>query len=516
MILQHIHLYLEDKMKTLKVLVVDDSALMRKMISDILNEDAHIEVIDAAHNGKDALIKVEKYRPDVITMDVEMPVMNGIEAVKEIMKSHPTPIIMVSALTRKGADITMDALHYGAIDFVYKPSGSISTDIKTVGDQIIQKVKSAGGANIISPHETTPLHSIESISSGSTTSNIGKKIHTLLVDDSPFFIKTTQDILNEHPDIKIVGIAANGMEAVEKYNDLHPDVVLMDLDMPVMSGLEATYKILKQSFVPIVLFSSKTDHDMKDVKLALEVGAVDFLAKPANNMSMRSISKLLVQKIRDANKQKKNITQTGHYTNINDGILLIGSSTGGPQTLSKIFPHFPSDIPTGILLVQHMPPIFTKSLAERLDKISQITVKEAQEGDEIKPGLALIAPGGYHMTVQEKTESGRKKRYVSLNQQDRIHGVRPAVDVTFTTAAKIYGKGTVGVILTGMGQDGANSMGLIKAKGGYTIAQDEKTSIIFGMPQAAIKLGVVDSVLPIEQIPFHATQKIKSIIKKAG
>jgi len=499
----------------LKVLVVDDSALMRKMISDILNADPDIEVVDIAHNGKDALLKLEKLKLDVITMDVEMPVMNGIEAVKEIMTTHPTPIVMVSALTRQGADITMDALQSGAVDFVYKPSGSISTDIKTIGDQIIQKVKYAGRANLSQRRTSIPIMQPQTLGSIDSV-HIGKKIHTLLVDDSPFFLKTTKDILSEHPDIELVGVAENGLEAIEKYRQLHPDVIIMDLEMPTMNGLEATHKILKESFVPIVVFSSNTANEMKDVKIALEIGAVDFIAKPADGMSMRSISKLLVQKIRDANKQKQKRPMASGHNISNDGILLIGSSTGGPQTLSQIFPRFPANIPVGILVVQHMPPIFTKSLAERLNKISQITVKEAEEGDEIQPGLALIAPGGYHMTVEEKMVSGRKKRYVSLNQNDRIHGVRPSVDVTFTTAANVYGKGTVGVILTGMGQDGANSMGLIKAKGGYTIAQDEKTSIIFGMPQAAIKLGVIDSVLPLDQIPFNAVNKIKSVVKKAG
>ena len=499
----------------IKVLVVDDSALMRKMISDILNADTSIDVIDTAHNGKDALGKIEKNPPDVITMDVEMPIMNGIDTVKEIMKSHPTPVVMVSALTRQGADITMDALQSGAVDFICKPSGSISTDIKEIGDQIIQKVKSAGKANINNHNLKSPF--TEPVShNNKDNSSLGKKIHTLLVDDSSFFLKTTKDILSEHPDIELVGTAENGIEAVEKFNELHPDVIIMDLEMPTMSGLEATHKILKDTFVPIVVFSSNTQNEMKDVKLALELGAVDFIAKPTEGMTMRSISKLLVQKIRDASTQKHKLKSGYKNTFSSEGILVIGTSTGGPQTLSHIFPHFPADIPTGILVVQHMPPIFTKSLADRLNKISEIKVKEAEEGDEIRPGLALVAPGGYHMTVEEKTISGRKIRYVSLNQNDRIHGVRPSVDITFTTAANIYGDKTVGVILTGMGQDGANSMGLIKAKGGYTIAQDEKTSIIFGMPQAAIKLGVIDSVLPIDQIPFHASTKIKSIMKKVG
>lgn len=491
----------------IEVLIVDDSALMRKMISDILESDSEIKVVDIAHNGKDALSKVEKHHPDVITMDVEMPVMNGIEAVKEIMKNNPTPILMVSALTRQGADVTMDALQAGAIDFICKPSGSISTDIKTIGLEIIQKVKSAGKANISSiPRQQKSITTSENKLQSSRT--IGKKIQTLIVDDSPFFIKTTTDILKEHPDINIIGTAGNGIEAIEKNQEYNPDVIVMDIDMPEMNGVEAAHQILKKQFVPIIIFSCDTTHDMKNVKTALEIGAVDYLAKPSEGMSMRSISKLFVQKIRDASTQK-NIKKHSQI-NPSEGILVIGTSTGGPQTLSSLIPNFPEDLPVGILLVQHMPPLFTKSLAERLDKISNIRVKEAEEGDEIKPGLALIAPGGFHMTTEEKTEHGKTIRYVSLNQNDRIHGVRPAVDITFTTAANIYGKNTVGVLLTGMGQDGANSMGLIKAKGGYTIAQDEATSIIFGMPQAAIKLGVVDKVLPLDRIANHSVNKIKN------
>jgi len=491
---------------TIRALVVDDSALMRKMISDILNSDPEIEVIDTAHNGKDAVDKTEKLKPDIITMDVEMPVMNGIEAVKQIMQKQPTPVLMVSALTRQGADITMDALQAGAIDFICKPSGSISTDIKTISSEIIQKVKSVVKAKVEKPKIQTVGKADKKV--------LGTKIKTLIVDDSPFFIKIISDILQKHPDIQIIGTANNGMEAVEKFYDLKPDVILMDIEMPHMNGVEATHAILKEQFVPIVIFSNETSNDMKDVKTALELGAVDFIAKPAKGTSMISISQLLVQKIRDASKKQKS-TKTKENNN-SDKILLIGASTGGPQTLAQLVPHIPADIPAGILIVQHMPPVFTKSLADRLDKISQVSVKEAEEGDEIKPGLALVAPGDYHMEVVEKKINGVTKKIVTLNQNDKIHGVRPAVDVTFSTAANVYGSGVVAVILTGMGQDGANSMGLIKAKGGYTIAQDEKTCIIFGMPQAAINLGVVEKILPLNLIASHAVKMLDLNKRKTG
>jgi len=482
----------------IRTLVVDDSALMRKLIKDILSSDPAINVIDTAHDGKDAVEKTQRLKPDVITMDVEMPVMNGIDAVKHIMGTNPTPIVMLSALTSKGAETTIDALEAGAIDFICKPSGSISTDIKIIGEEIVQKVKSAAIANM-KPEKVT-------VTNQPSTQIQRSKIKTLLVDDSPFFIKTTTDILQKYPDIEIIGTAENGKQAIEKFHELQPDVIVMDIEMPEMNGVETTHALLKEQFVPIIVFSSKTSEDMKDVKLALERGAVDFIAKPSKETSLHSLSQLLVQKIRDACEQK----QIHRITSLSDKILVIGTSTGGPQTLTELIPNLPADIPAGVLIVQHMPPVFTKSLADRLDRKSQIRVKEAEEGDEISPGRAFIAPGDYHMTIKEKTSNGVTKKFISLNQDQKIHGVRPAVDVTFSSAANIYGPGTVAVLLTGMGQDGANAMGLVKAKGGYTIAQDEKTSIIFGMPQVAIKLGVVEKVLPLNMIP---SEIIKRLIK---
>jgi len=491
---------------SLKVLVVDDSAFMRKVISDILNQDARIEVVGIAKNGSEAIQKTGSLHPDVITMDVEMPVMNGIEAVKNIMSKHPTPIVMVSALTSQGAKTTLESLHAGAIDFICKPSGSISLNMKEIGEDLVSKVKAAATANVHYSQRTkmTP----PSISKSS--------INVFLVDDSPFFLKKISQIISSQRDMNIIGTAHDGGDAIQKLQHVHPDVVLMDINMPSINGVQATQKILQQQSLPIIVISGETERNMGEIKRALDAGAIDFIPKPAEHTSIHSMSDLLLQKVRSAPKNKKQFSKR-QTTTVDDtsttveNLLVIGSSTGGPQTLTQLVPHIPKDINAGVLIVQHMPPVFTKSLAERLDGISALTVKEAKEGDEIRNGEVLLAPGDYHMTVEERIVFGKIKRYVSLNKRPKIHGVRPAVDVTFSTAADVFKDNVVAVLLTGMGRDGAQAMGAIKAKGGRTIAQDEQTSIIFGMPKAAIELGVVDKVLPLHQIASQSTLWLKRL-----
>jgi two-component system chemotaxis response regulator CheB len=473
---------------TIRALVVDDSALMRRLISDILSKDISIEVIDTAYNGKDAIEKVLKLKPDVVTMDVEMPVMDGIEAVKQIMSTNPVPIVMLSALTSEGAETTMDALKSGAVDFICKPSGTISLNLEKIGAEIIDKVKVVSTAKVKK----------QKIGHGSSD---GREIKILIVDNSQVIIRKLREVIDREDGLKIIGESVNGKEAI-------------DIDLPEINGVNATFEILKKYPIPIIIFSGKTSDQMKDIKLALEIGAVDFVAKPVDQISIHTVSTLLVKKIRQAYGQKITRVKTRDDSAETENILLIGSSSGGPQTLAELIPNIPAGIPAGILIVQHMPPIFTKSLADRLNKISEIPVKEAKDGDEIIAGEALLAPGDFHMTVYEKMIKNKIKRYVSLNKDERIHGVRPAVDITFSSAANVFGPNTVGVILTGMGMDGANSMGLIKAKGGHTIAQNKETSIIFGMPDAAIKLGVVDKILPLDKIANHASQILNSIRKK--
>ena len=492
---------------SLRVLVVDDSAFMRKVISDILNQDRYITVVGTAKNGLQAVEKTQQLQPDIITMDVEMPQMNGIEAVTQIMKKQPTPILMVSALTTKGAKTTLDSLHAGAVDFICKPSGSISLNMKDIGSDLVKKVKATSTANVQYARKTKMMKT------SSSTPSTKSLINVFLVDDSPFFLKKISQIIRSQHDMNIIGTAHNGGEALQKLKQVHPDVVLMDINMPQMNGVAATQKIMQQQSLPIIVVSGETDRNMADIKKALDAGAIDFIPKPAEHTSVHTMSDLLVEKVRKAPRskhhfsKKRTMQQSAASTVTN--LLAIGSSTGGPQTLTKFIPYMPADIDAGILIVQHMPPVFTKSLAERLNSLSKIEVREAKEGDEIKNGVALIAPGDYHMTVEEKQVFGKRKRFVSLNKKPKIHGVRPAVDVMFSTAADVFKKNTVAVLLTGMGRDGAQAMGAIKAKGGRTIAQNEQTSIIFGMPKAAIELGVVDKVLPLNQIASQSSLWLK-------
>lgn len=355
----------------IKVLIVEDSAFMRKLLSDVFSAESDF-IVDTARNGKDALDKIKRLKPDLITMDVEMPVMDGMTALEVIMRENPVPVVMVSSLTRDGAEATMKALDLGAVDFVAKAAGPISS-VTGISAEIINKCRAAAQVNVQhlrrKPFSAVPLPS-------------------------------------------------------------------------------------KPAVVPDPL-----------VAKALEYPAVS-----------------------------------------EERVVAIGTSTGGPRALQEIITKLPGNLPCGVVVVQHMPPGFTKSLSERLNSLSSVTVKEAEHNDVIRPGLVLIAPGDYHMTVE--AEGGRK--VVKLAQNPPIGGHRPAVDPMLESVARVYGAKAVAVILTGMGHDGAKGMQNIRQQKGYTIAEDQSTSVVFGMPKAAIELGVIDKVLPL---PAIASEIVRSLAK---
>ncbi|QER42118.1 chemotaxis response regulator protein-glutamate methylesterase [Thermodesulfobacterium sp. TA1] len=340
----------------IRVLVVDDSAIMRKLIVDILKEEKDIEVVDTAKNGKEAIEKAKTLKPDVITLDIEMPEMDGIEALKFLRKEVPsTKVIMFSSLTQEGAKATIEALALGAYDFVPKPSTkSFLESVKQIKDQLIPKIKSV-----------VPLKRIQSIYRPSQVKKVFKK-----------------------EDLKVLGI---------------------------------------------------------------------------------------------------------------------GVSTGGPQTLMQIIPKLPKSFPVPILIVQHMPPVFTKQLAERLDSLSELKVKEGEQGEPVRSGMVYIAPGDFHMVV--KKDNAEPK--IRLHQGPPRNFCRPAVDELFESIAEVYEGASVGLILTGMGSDGKEGAKKIKEQGGVVLAQDAETSIVFGMPKAVIEAGLADEVLSLDQIP----QRLKEIFK---
>ncbi|MCH1623764.1 protein-glutamate methylesterase/protein-glutamine glutaminase [Ferdinandcohnia quinoae] len=346
-------------MEKINVLIVDDSAFMRKLISDFLTEDPRIEVIGTARNGVDALEKVKKLQPDVVTMDVEMPMMSGIEALKKIMETMPLPIVMLSSTTKEGAENTIFAMQYGAVDFIQKPSGPISIDLHNIKEEIVTKVVQASKANI--------------------------------------------------------------------------------------KSLKISIKMEK---IP-----TKTDNYSK--------------------IELRTTT----------NNLKK--------------LLCIGTSTGGPRALQQVLTKFPSDYPAPILIVQHMPPGFTKSLANRLDTLCNIHVKEAEDGELIKIGTAYIAPGGYHLKVKKIGTT----LAVQLDKNDIRNGHRPSVDVMFESVSELNDYEKIAVIMTGMGSDGSIGLKRLKETGQViSVAESKETSVVFGMPKAAIETNLVDKVVSLDKI----------------
>ena len=358
------------KENAISVLVVDDSALMRNVVSKFFDEAPDIQVVATAHNGVFALKKIERYHPDIITLDLEMPEMDGISFLKERKKQGiDIPVIILSTLAQRGARITMEAIALGASDFIQKPSGSISQDIYTTKNQLIQLVRI-----------------------------YAKKKASFITHIRP---KASQDEI-----------------------------------LP-----------MRRQIKPITR----------------KAGPIDIVA--------------------------------------------IGISTGGPNALRKIFPYLDADLRAPILVVQHMPKGFTEEFAKSLNETCPLTVREAKNGDVLKQGRILIAPGDQHMQVISK----KLANIIQLSQKPPVNGHRPSVDVLFSSIASIYGRRCVALIMTGMGKDGAQNIGLIYRAGGITIAQDESTSVVFGMPRVAIELGVIQHIIPLQNMAETINKLVKEV-----
>lgn len=345
-----------------------------------------------------------------------------------------------------------------------------------------------------------------------------KEIKVLIVDDSPFMRELISNLLSKDPTVKIAGKARNGQEALALVLELAPDVITMDIEMPTQDGLSALAEIMQTRPTPVIMLSSYTQSGAEATIKALEKGAIDFIAKPSGlrAVNLVSLQEELLDKVKAAAGAR-----LGHQTRVPKAVkpkdvlvkstrplrnlIAIGTSTGGPKALQALVPLLPEDIPAGILIVQHMPPDFTKSLAQRLDGLSQVRVKEAEDGEEIVPGLALVAPGDFHLTVKKNPVG---KLIVSLNKEAPKSGHRPSVDIMMSSVAQT-GLPQVGVLLTGMGADGAEGMAKIKEAGGYTIAEDASTAVIFGMPRAAIERQVVDKTLALPNIAQEITKHLR-------
>lgn len=333
-------------------------------------------------------------------------------------------------------------------------------------------------------------------------------IRVLLVDDSAFTRVVLARLIDQTPDLEVVGQARDGHQALRMVSELDPDVITLDVEMPRMDGLSMLKQLMKDTPKPVIMISGLTKEGAQETIRALTYGAVDFVTKPDSQANIAVIRDELLLKIRQAShvqisslRSKKfskkvnpsNGKPTPRFLGRKDKVVVIGSSTGGPRALSAVVPRIPADISAAILIVQHMPPGFTKSLAERLNESSQIRIKLAESGDQLKSGLALVAPGGYHMVVN-------KTGHINLKTTPALHGVRPAVDATLISVANNYQEKSVAVILTGMGSDGTNGSGLVKSVGGHVIAEDEKSCVVWGMPRSVYEAGYCDIVAPIDRV----------------
>lgn len=357
--------------------------------------------------------------------------------------------------------------------------------------------------------------------------HIMKKIRVLIVDDSVFVRKAVMRMLSLAPDIEVVDTATDGREAVQKVALHKPDVVTMDVQMAGMDGLTALEKIMRESPTRVLMLSSLTHEGAETTIRALELGAVDFIdkARAESAMDLTLLGNELIYKVRtiagvDVEKVKASQSsaaeasaQAGQTRRPSEprrtktggvDVVAIGTSTGGPPALQSIIPRLPEDFPAGIIIVQHMPPGFTRTLAERLNSQSRLNVTEAVSGDTVQPGKVLVAPAGQHIYL--KRRNGRYIVHLSDEPSDSLH--RPSVDIMMESVAKACGRQGLGVLLTGMGSDGAKGMRAIKEAGGKTIAESEETCIVFGMPKSAIEEGVVDKVVPLYDMADAIIQEV--------
>ncbi len=357
---------------------------------------------------------------------------------------------------------------------------------------------------------------------------VEKKTRVLIVDDSAYMRKVLEELIRSDPKLEVVGQAKDGREAITMAQSLQPDVVTMDLNMPRMDGLEATQHIMTQNPRPILIVSSESRQGAASTLRALELGAIDFVPKPSSaiDLDMKNVREELLGKLKMAAKVRVVRTAARHdpsagveaksqtpsmkeaaNSEARLPLVVIAASTGGPATLMRLIPRFPKNFPAAVVLVQHMPATFTSQLSLQLTEVASIRVKEAEANEPLQAGTIYVCPGSHHLRI---SLTGR----IKLDDGPRISGYRPCADVALETAAAYGGANVIGVVLTGMGNDGAAGVQAVKAARGCVLAQDEATSVIFGMPAEAIRTGAVDQVLGINEMYPAIEKYLESICRQ--
>jgi len=343
-------------------------------------------------------------------------------------------------------------------------------------------------------------------------------IRVLVVDDSVVVRKLLTTVIDEDPDLEVVGIAANGIIALSKIEQLKPDIVTLDVEMPEMDGIATLREIRKRDRqLPVIMFSTLTERGASATLEALSLGASDYVTKPANvgsvTAAMEAVRRELVPKVKALCRRHvpspppppMTVTVTVAHAPITGrcNLVAIGSSTGGPNALTTVLAQLPSGFDKPIVIAQHMPAVFTRYLAQRLDNGSKIRVREAVHGDVLEPGLALVAPGDFHMSLR-RTAGGAA---VVLDQSPPVNFCRPAVDVLFKSAAEVYGGDVLAVVLTGMGHDGRDGCAALKQRGGTVIVQDQASSVVWGMPGAVFQSGLADATVTLDDVGMTIMQR---------
>ncbi len=337
-----------------------------------------------------------------------------------------------------------------------------------------------------------------------------EKIRVLVVDDSAFMRRIIKEMLNSNPQIEVIDTARNGIEGVEKAMALLPDVITMDIEMPGMNGLEAIDEIMKKRHIPIIVFSSLSSEGARVTLEALDRGAADYVCKNISRsvldvMHMKSELIAKVKAVASTPKKEDAIIRDRSFCHIVEHtekieLVTIGASTGGPKALQEILPAIPEDINSAIIVTIHMPPDFTRAFADRLNVVCKLPVREAEDGEKLKPGAVLVSPGGIHTKIRKNGFTGA---YVKIDKEPEDAIYKPSIDVTMKTAAECYRAHVLGVILTGMGHDGTEGIRAIKKKGGVAVAQDEASCTVYGMPRSVVEAGLADRVVPLEKIPHE-------------
>jgi two-component system chemotaxis response regulator CheB len=346
------------------------------------------------------------------------------------------------------------------------------------------------------------------------------RIRVLIVDDSVAIRSVLRQMISSEPDLEVAGVAANGKIAVEMLDQVSPDLVTLDIEMPEMDGLQTLSAIREtHPHLPVVMFSTLTERAAVATLQALALGASDYVTKPANarpGQGLHVIREQLMPKIRVLCRKERILLPVARPSSAPFAeitAIAIGASTGGPNALSAVLPLLPSSLPVPVFVVQHMPPIFTRFLAERLDRECKLPVRELTDGDLVVPGQVSIAPGDYHMTLQKEAAAVRLRTTQSVPE----NSCRPSVDVLFRSVACVYGSGALAVILTGMGQDGFRGCQAIREHGGTVLAQDEASSVVWGMPGYVANAGLAHRVLPLDQIAGEISRRVAArVTRPAG